>query len=100
MATRNGPFVGVLGKVLDWLEEDPDASAESLLERLQQAEPERFSRISLRTLQRRVQKWRSIMARKLVYKGSADVARDTCDLSVLTLSMDNLKSQFFRDISR
>ena len=38
-----------------------------LLGRLQEAEPDRFSRAHLRTLQRRVQQWRGIMAKKLVY---------------------------------
>ena len=63
-----------------------------LLERLQEAEPERCSRVQLRTLQRRVQKWRSIMASKLVYAESADVWRDTCELSELAHTMDNLRS--------
>ena len=52
---------------LGWLQEDPDASAVVLLGRLQEAEPDRFSRAHLRTLQRRVQQWRGIMAKKLVY---------------------------------
>ena len=90
--TRKDPFEGVWCKVLGWLEEDPDASAVALLERLQGAEPDRFSRVHLRTLQRRVQKWRGIMASKLVYVGSGDVGRDTCDLPELALSMDELKS--------
>ena len=38
-----------------------------LLGRLQEAEPDRFSRTHLRTLQRRVQQWRGIMAKKMVY---------------------------------
>ena len=42
-------------------------SIRSLLGRLQETEPERFSRAHLRTLQRRVQQWRGIMAKKLVY---------------------------------
>ena len=78
--------------MLGWLEEDPDASAVVLLERLQEGEPERFSRAHLRTLQRRVKKLRRIMASKLVYASSGEVARDTCDLSELALSMDNLRS--------
>ena len=90
--TRKDPFEGVWCKVLGWLEDDPDASAVALLERLQGAEPDRFSRVHLRTLQRRVQKWRSIMASKLVYAGSGDVGRDACDLSELALSMEELKS--------
>ena len=65
--TRADPFAGVWCDVLSWLQEDPDASAMALLGRLQEAEPDRFSRAQLRTLQRRVQQWRGIMAEKLVY---------------------------------
>ena len=65
--TRPDPFKGVWCDVLGWLQEDPDASAVALLGRLQEAEPDRFSRAHLRTLQRRVQEWRGIMAKKLVY---------------------------------
>ena len=61
------PFEGVWCEVVSWLQEDPDASAVVLLGRLQEAEPDRFSRAHLRTLQRRVQQWRGIMAKKLVY---------------------------------
>ena len=64
--TRPDPFEGVWCDVLGWLQEDPDASAVVLLGRLQEAEPERFSRAHLRTLQRMVQQWRGIMAQKLV----------------------------------
>ena len=53
--------------MLSWLQEDPDASAVVLLGRLQETEPDRFSRAHLGTLQRRVQQWRGIMARKMVY---------------------------------
>ena len=56
--------------MLRWLQEDPDASAVALLDRLQAAEPDRFSRAHLRTFQRRVQQWRGIMANKLVYGAS------------------------------
>ena len=52
---------------LPLLQEDPDASAVVLLGRLQEAEPDRFSRAHLRTLQRRVQQWRGFMATKMVY---------------------------------
>ena len=53
--TRKDPFEGVWCDVLGWLQEDPDASAVALLGRLQETEPDRFSRAHLRTLQRRVQ---------------------------------------------
>ena len=65
--TRPDPFEGVSCDVLGWLQEDPDASAVVLLGRLQEAEPDRFSRAHLRTLQRRVQQWRGIMSKELVY---------------------------------
>ena len=57
------PFEGVWCDVLGWLQEDPDASAVALLGRLQETEPDRFSRAHLRTLQQ----WRGIMADKMVY---------------------------------
>ena len=44
------PFEGVCCDVLSWLQEDPDASAVVLRGRLQEAEPDRFSRAHLRTL--------------------------------------------------
>ena len=68
--TRKDPFEGVWCDVLEWLQEDPDASAMALLGRLQVNHPDRFSRANLRTLQRRVQQWRGIMASKLVYAPS------------------------------
>ena len=56
--------------VLGCLQEGPDASAVALLGRLQEAEPDRFSRAHLRTLQRRVQQGRGIVANKLVSSAS------------------------------
>ena len=55
--TRKDLFEGVWRDVLGWLQQDPDASAVSLLDRLQAAEPDCFSRAHLRTLKRRVQQW-------------------------------------------
>ena len=54
--TRKDPFEGVWCDVLGWLQEDPDASAVALLGRLQETEPDRFSRAHLRTLQRTLQR--------------------------------------------
>ena len=77
--------------VLRSLQEDPDAIAVALLDRLQAAGPDRFSRAHLRTLQRRVQQWRGIMAKKLVY-GTADEARPDPGASPeLTLVGSDLK---------
>ena len=48
--TRKDPSEGVWCDVLGWLQEDPDASAVALLGRLQETEPDRFSRAHLRAL--------------------------------------------------
>ena len=53
-----------------------NAGAVALLGRLQEAEPDRFSRAHLRTLQRRVQQWRGIMADQLVYAASGATLPD------------------------
>ena len=58
--------------MLEWLQEDPDSGAVALLDRLQSTYPDRFERAHLRTLQRRVQQWRGIMASKLVYPVSSE----------------------------
>ena len=79
--TRKDPLEGYGARCWARWRKTRDASAVMLLERLQEAEPGRFSRVQLRTLERRVQKWRGIMASKVVYAGSAEVARDTYDLS-------------------
>jgi hypothetical protein len=65
--TRKDPFEGVWSRVLIWLQEDPDATAKSLFQRLQADHPGQFTDGQLRTLQRRVKEWRAIMAKKLVY---------------------------------
>ena len=70
--TREDPFEGVWCDVLLWLQEDPDATAKALLERLQSNYPDRFTDAQLRTLQRRVQHWRGIMAKKLVYAAAGE----------------------------
>jgi hypothetical protein len=65
--TRQDPFEGVWTEILLWLQKDPDATAKSLFERLNQEYPDRFTGGQLRTLQRRIQEWRRAMARGLVY---------------------------------
>jgi hypothetical protein len=65
--TRKDPFEGVWAEILFWLQEAPDATAKSLLERLHREYPGRFPDGQLRTLQRRIQEWRRVMARGLVY---------------------------------
>ena len=65
--THKDAFEEVWYEVLGWLQQEPDATAKSLFERLQDEYPGRFPDGQLRTLQRRVQEWRKIMAKKLVY---------------------------------
>ncbi len=50
-----------------WLQPDPDSTAKSLMERLQEVYPSRFPDGLLRTLQRRVQAWRHVMAQSLIH---------------------------------
>jgi Integrase core domain len=65
--TRKDPFDGVWSDVLLWLQQDPDAPAKALFERLKSLYPGQFTDGQLRTLQRRVREWRAIMAKELVY---------------------------------
>ena len=64
---RPDPFEGVWCEVLSWLQQQPDATAAELMDRLILRYPERYGRGQLRTLQRRVRQWRSVMAKQLVY---------------------------------
>ena len=68
----------------------PDASAVALQGR-QEAEPERFSWAHLRTLQRRVQQWRGIMASKLVYAASETTLADHDGMPELALAVGDPK---------
>lgn len=63
--TRDDPFESVWPEILLWLQADPDATAKSLMDRLQKQFPGKFEG-QLRTLQRRVKEWRRMMARTLV----------------------------------
>ena len=89
--TRPDPFEGVWCDVLGWLQGDPDASAVALLVRLQEAERDRFSRAHLRTLQRRLQRWRGIMADKLVYAASGATLPDHDGMPEMALAVGDPK---------
>ena len=89
--TRRDPFEGVWCEVLDWLQEYPDASAMALLGRLQSEHPDRFSWANLRTLQRRVQQWRGIMANKLVYAASETALADPTGMLEMALAAGDPK---------
>ena len=74
--------------VLGWLQEDLDTSAVALLGRLQETEPDRFSRAHLRTLQQ----WRGIMADKLVYAASEATLPDPGGIPEIALVTGDPKS--------
>ena len=65
--TRKDPFEEVWPEILLWLQADPDATAKTLMDRLQRAYPGRYPGGQLRTLRRRVREWRHVMARPLVH---------------------------------
>ena len=69
--TRKDPFEGVWANVLMWLQNQPDATGKELMGRLQSEHPDRFSEAQLRTMQRRLNKWRGMMAKELVYAVNA-----------------------------
>jgi hypothetical protein len=69
--TRKDPFAEVWPEILIWLQSEPETTAKTLLERLEQKYPSQFPEGQLRTLQRRVREWRRVMARELVF-GSQD----------------------------
>lgn len=65
--THEDAFKGVWCEILNWLHQEPDVTAKSLLKRLQFKYAGRFVDGQLRTLQRRIKEWRKVMARELVY---------------------------------
>ena len=83
--TRKDPFEGVWGNVLVWLQTEPDATSKALMARLQAQHPDRFSEAQLRTMQRRVKERRGIMAKELVYAGTAEPFAEPIRLPELAL---------------
>ena len=71
--------------MLLWLQGDPDATAKALLERLRSNYPGRFTDAQLRTLQRRVQQWRGIMAKKLVSAAAGEPRPEFHEIPELAL---------------
>ena len=70
--TREDPFKDVWPEVLGWLQNEPEATAKELFERLRQGHPGGFQSSQLRTLQRRVREWRHAMAMELIYAGTGE----------------------------
>jgi hypothetical protein len=67
--TREDPFREVWTELLLWLQSEPDCTAKSLFQRLNDRYPNQFAPGQLRTLQRRISEWRLTMARRLVFGG-------------------------------
>lgn len=65
--TRKDPFKEVWLDILNWLQNEPDATAKEIFKLLRNKYPGSFADNQLRTLQRRIREWRQIMAKKLVY---------------------------------
>ena len=84
--TRKDPFEGVWADVLAWLQAEPDATGKALMGRLQSEHPDRFSEAQLRTLQRRLKEWRGIMAKELVYAGTAAASTAPSGLPEMALA--------------
>ena len=57
--TRTDPFEGVWGEITQRLEVRPERTARSVLDELQVQHPGLYSHSQLRTLQRRVKRWRA-----------------------------------------
>ena len=64
--TRADPFALVWPQLLVWLEKDPDMTAKDLFSKLRRKHPGTYTDGQLRTLQRRVQGWRKVMAMELI----------------------------------
>jgi hypothetical protein len=77
--TRTDPFEAVRPLLEAWLNEQPDATAKGLFQRLGVLLPDSFAPGQVRTLQRRVTEWRTAIARKLVL-GCKDAAATTVAL--------------------
>jgi hypothetical protein len=76
--TRKDPFEGIWPEILLWLQQEPQATAKSLFERLDREYPGRFPEGQLRTLQRRIREWRQVMARQLVHGCLDREAKEAC----------------------
>jgi hypothetical protein len=75
-------------QVQQWLNEQPDAHAKELFLPLQESMPGTFPSGQLQTLQRRVQQWRSEIARQLVLGlvSETEMDREMCSASTTIYS--------------
>ncbi|KIG16814.1 Mobile element protein [Enhygromyxa salina] len=79
--TRKDPFEHVWSEVKAWLELEPDLTAKLAFERLRAQRPNDFKSGQLRTLRRRVQKWRRQVARELVLVPAEQLALHRINLA-------------------
>jgi hypothetical protein len=93
--TRKDPFEQVWPEILVWLQHDPDSTAKSLMERLQQKYPGRFPGVQLRTFQRRIRDWRHVMSKSLVH-GIRDGNRADEEPTLVGASADSTMKAFIR----
>ena len=69
---RPDPLAKVTDDLKAWFDEDPSKTGRELLCRLQAAHPDTYPDALLRTVQRRLKRWRSDIARALVFEGGGD----------------------------
>ena len=78
--TRPDPLENVWPQILSYLQDHPDATGTAILKVLMRDHPDEVGSKQLRTMQRRLKQWRSVMARELVYgvvDGSGDADSGT-----------------------
>jgi len=102
--TRKDPFEAVWeSEVIPWLEQNPHLQSRTLLEELQRKHPEKYPDTLLRTLQRRIRKWRAISGpeKEIIFRqnhppgwqGMSDFTHAT-DLKV-TIQGEELEHMFY-----
>jgi hypothetical protein len=77
--TRPDPFETVISRIHEQLGLSPDMGAKALFKQLREEYPGQFSDGQVRTLQRRVNEWRTQMAKRLIF--SANDAQPLLTLS-------------------
>ncbi len=87
--TRPDPFEGMWCEILDWLQQQLDAKAAELLDRLMAHYPNRYNRRQLRNLQRRVHQWRIVVAKQLVYASAEQSEMNEANYGDITSVSDN-----------
>ncbi|MBA3709738.1 MAG: hypothetical protein H0W83_13070 [Planctomycetes bacterium] len=82
--TRVDPFEAAWPLICRWLESETDRTAKEIFQRLQAEQPGEFPDGQVRTLQRRIQEWRTTQARRLILAEPDAVGVDTPNVAVAT----------------